>query len=79
MNIVIEEKPLVSAVYCDKIAADIKAELLTQDFYSYVSPVKMDLDIDEGYLVSTKKEIFVEDNNDTCYKVTIEEYIPDLS
>ena len=65
-------------VYCDFIADQIRKVLCSEDASSHVekiSDVNMDLHPTEGYFVSTKKTINVEDFNGTKYKVTVEEVI----
>ena len=64
--------------YCDYIAhvigKELRADTYKEDtFIHYVDKVKMDLHPEEGYFVSTKKTIKVQDKNDKWYKVTVEE------
>jgi predicted cupin superfamily sugar epimerase len=64
--------------YCDYIAALIQ-EKMTWDIDSHdtvikdVSHVQMDLHPEEGYFMTTKKTIIVEDKGGKMYRVTVEE------
>lgn len=65
-------------IYCDFIADQIRKVLCSEDANSHiekVGDVEMDLHPTEGYFVSTKKTINIEDFNGTKYKVTVEEII----
>ena len=64
--------------YCDYIAALIREKLVgdTTDYQTVikdVSCVQMDLHPEEGYFMSTKKTIVVEDKGGKMYRVTVEE------
>lgn len=64
--------------YCDYISDVIRKGLVgdtasVQSLIKDVGQVKMDLDPDEGYFVSTKKTINVVDKNGKSYVVTVEE------
>ena len=64
--------------YCDYIAALIREKLVGDTAYHQtvikdVSRVQMDLHPEEGYFMSTKKTIFVEDKDGKMYRVTVEE------
>lgn len=64
--------------YCDYIAATISKTLISEakQFGGYIksaSHPQMDLHPTEGYFVSTKKTIEVEDLNGKRYIVTVEE------
>jgi len=62
--------------YCDFIADSIK-KAFTNDkpdnLIANVGEIKMDLHPIDGYFLSTKKTITMEDINGKMYKVTVEE------
>jgi len=62
--------------YCDFIADSIK-KAFTNDkpdnLVANVGEIKMDLHPIDGYFLSTKKTITMEDINGKMYKVTVEE------
>jgi len=63
-------------VYCDWIADQIKQHFTndkTENKIVQVSNIVMDLHPIDGYFLSTKKTILVEDKNGTQYKITVEE------
>ena len=65
-------------IYNDFIADRIKKALVNEsaledNIVHDVQGPKMDLDPDEGYLLSLKLTIKVMDKNGTTYKITIEE------
>jgi len=63
-------------VYCDWIADQIKQHFTNdkvENRIAQVSNVVMDLHPIDGYFLSTKKTILVEDKNGTQYKITVEE------
>jgi len=63
-------------VYCDWIAYQIKQHFTndkSENKIAQVSNVIMDLHPIDGYFLSTKKTILVEDKNGTQYKITVEE------
>jgi hypothetical protein len=67
----------MNLVYCDFIAATISENLphakMNGDFLlDTVSKPMLDLS-EEGYFVSTKKEIIAKDIYGTSYKITVEE------
>jgi len=62
--------------YCDKIADTVRRALSQDDedgIIAMCSFPKMDLHPTEGYFLSTKKTIIVEDMNGKRYVVTVEE------
>ena len=64
--------------YCDYISALIREKLVgdtasTQTVIKDVSHVQLDLHPEEGYFMSTKKTVIVEDKNGKMYRVTVEE------
>jgi hypothetical protein len=62
--------------YCDKIADVCRKALLKYDPDGIVGPVgrmRLDLDPERGFLVSTKKTFEVYDMNGKSYRVTVEE------
>lgn len=66
--------------YCDYIADAISKSLhkdaaSPESLVSMVTSPKMDLHPTEGYFVSTKKTINVEDMNGKKYKITVEEVL----
>ena len=63
--------------YCDYIGDRIRKALLKDtevatSLIKDLTAVKMDLDPDKGYLLSTKKTIDVTDINGKLYRVTVE-------
>ena len=78
-----EIKPMVGPAnsllaYCDYIADRIQKGLRDDSykedsFIHYVDRVEMDLHPEEGYFMSTKKTIRVQDTNGKWYKLTVEE------
>lgn len=58
--------------YCDRIAKDIQ-KALRGGWLDRVGAVNYDLHETEGYLLSTKKTIEVQDKNGKRYRITIEE------
>ena len=68
-------------VYCDYIADRIRKSLFDVSFAGKnygrivkgVGNIKWDLDPEGGYMVSTKKEITVNDVNGRAYRITVEE------
>ena len=67
-----------SLIYNDFIADRIKKALVNEsaledNIVHDVQGPKMDLDPDEGYLLSLKRTIKVMAENGTTYKITIEE------
>ena len=79
INLLKNTQPLQSAlVYNDFIAKAI-ANALVEEAHAYdaiIHDVKgplLDLDPDEGYLLSLKKIVKVMDQNGRTYKITIEE------
>jgi len=65
-------------IYNDFIADRTKKALVNEsaledNIVHDVQGPKMDLDPDEGYLLSLKRTIKVMDKNGTTYKITIEE------
>lgn len=68
----------MNLAFCDYIASVISDALIKDitypgTFLKDTGPIKMDLHPTEGYFVSTKKVINVEDINGKKYTVTIEE------
>lgn len=63
-------------VYCDYIADKIKKtfRMSTDGFIKDASRVFSDVHPDKGYMLSTKKSIFVKDFAGKVYKITVEEY-----
>lgn len=62
--------------YCDWIADQIKRQFTndkSENMIAQVGRIKMDLHPTEGYFLSTKKTILMEDMNGKLYKVTVEE------
>jgi hypothetical protein len=62
--------------YCDKIADTIRKSLLKYDSDGILGPVdsvKMDLDPEGGFMVSTKKTIDAWDMFGKKYRITVEE------
>ena len=69
---------MINLAYCDFIAATISKSLLAEakqigSLIKSASHPQMDLDPTDGYFISTKKTIEVEDCNGKQYKVTVEE------
>lgn len=69
---------MVNLAYCDFIAATISKSLLAEakqigSLIKSASHPQMDLHPNEGYFLSAKKTIEVEDCNGKQYKVTVEE------
>jgi len=69
---------MIKLAYCDYIAACISKCLIKEakEFGGYIkscSHPQMDLHPDEGYFISTKKTLEVEDMNGKRYIVTVEE------
>lgn len=63
-------------VYCDKFAAAIKDALNRHDPDGIIAGcgrVRFDLDLENGYMVSTKKTMFAADMFGRQYKITVEE------
>lgn len=63
-------------VYCDWIADQIKRHFTNdkaENKIVEVSNIVMDLHPIDGYFLSTKKTMLMEDSNGTQYKITIEE------
>lgn len=63
-------------VYCDWIADQIKRHFTNdkaENKIVQVSNVVMDLHPIDGYMLSTKKTMLVEDENGTQYRITVEE------
>lgn len=68
--------------YCDYIAYTILKCLKDHKYMNsretylgdLLGPVKMDLHPTEGYFLSTKKTIIVNDINGQKYRITVEEY-----
>ena len=64
--------------YCDYIAHTVilpalRFDILTDGVVASVERVKMDLEPEEGYMLSTSKSIVLADVNGKEYKITIEE------
>ena len=62
--------------YCDFIADTIKKAFTNdkpENLIAKVGPIKMDLHPIDGYFLSTKKTMMVEDINGKMYKITVEE------
>jgi len=59
--------------YCDYIAQQIRDALLKtpDDILGHVGSVKLDLHPEEGYMLSTKKTLQVQDNNGLSYTITV--------
>ena len=72
---------MIKLAYCDYIADRIRQSLFDVSFAGKkygrvvrgVGNIKLDLDPDGGYMISTKKEITVVDVNDKMYRITVEE------
>lgn len=63
-------------VYCDWIADQIKRHFTNdkaENKIVEVSNIVMDLHPIDGYFLSTKKTMLMEDSNGTQYKITVEE------
>ena len=63
-------------VYCDWIADQIKRHLTNdkaENKIVEVSNIVMDLHPIDGYFLSTKKTMLMQDENGTQYKITVEE------
>ena len=63
-------------VYCDWIADQIKRHFTNdkaENKIVEVSNIVMDLHPIDGYFLSTKKTMLMQDENGTQYKITIEE------
>ena len=72
------ENIMFKLAYCDYIAATISKALLGEakqvtSLIKSASHPQMDLHPDEGYFLSTKKTIEVEDVHGKQYRVTVEE------
>ena len=68
----------MNLAYCDFIAATISKSLLAEakqigSLIKSASHPQMDLHPSDGYFLSTKKTIEVEDCNGKQYKITVEE------
>lgn len=68
----------MNLAYCDFIAATISKTLLAEakqigSLIKSASHPQMDLHPSDGYFLSTKKTIEVEDCNGKQYKITVEE------
>lgn len=62
--------------YCDWIADQIKQHFTNdkaENKIAQVGRIKMDLHPIDGYFLSTKKTMLVEDMNGKMYKITVEE------
>ena len=69
---------MINLAYCDFIAATISKSLLAEvkqvgSLVKSASHPQMDLHPTEGYFLTTKKTIEVEDCNGKQYRVTVEE------
>lgn len=69
---------IMNMAYCDYIAHTILKPALEKDrigegIVESVGLVKMDLEPEEGYMVSTSKWVDVVDVNGKMYRVTVEE------
>ena len=69
---------MIKLAYCDYIADRIRTWfrndiLVGSEYIKDVESVKMDLHPTEGYFMSTKKTICVEDKNGKKYRITVEE------
>jgi hypothetical protein len=69
---------MINLAYCDFIAATISKSLLAEakqigSLIKSASHPQMDLHPAEGYFLSTRKTIEVEDCNGKQYKITVEE------
>ena len=63
-------------VYCDWIADQIKRHFTNdkaENKIVEVSNIVMDLHPIDGYFLSTKKTMLMQDENGTQYKITVEE------
>jgi hypothetical protein len=72
-----EANERIPLVWCDYIAHLIKSNLKYEDskdqnYLSSVGNAKLDLD-ENGFMLSSKKTILVEDRNGKPYKITVEE------
>ena len=69
----------MSMAYCDYIAHTIIRPAMIEDgkddggIIRQVGHVKMDLEPEEGYMLSTAKRVEVIDMNGKMYRVTVEE------
>ena len=76
-NIAEAHEKRIGLVWCDYIAHLIKSNLKYEDskdqnYLSSVGNAQLDLD-DNGFMLSSKKTILVEDRNGQCYQITVEE------
>ena len=58
--------------YCDRIVKDIQ-KALKGGWLDQVGAVIYDLHETEGYMISTKKTLYVSDKNGKRYRITVEE------
>lgn len=69
----------MSMAYCDYIAHTIIRPAMIEDgkdnggIIREVGHVKMDLEPEEGYMISTAKRVEVVDVNGKMYRITVEE------
>lgn len=62
--------------YCDYIADEISRKFWTnqsEDIIAEVGNVQYDLHPEQGWMMTTKKTIFLKDKNGKSYRVTVEE------